>query len=199
MTDSIFDLLGDAADRARIERQTVMSRDWFRKHIEKNYKNYNFARLEKESKGKTRQRFALGSMYTFQYSAKYANSKSLPYWDKFPLVIIMDISKDHMLGVNLHYLHPRTRGVVLGKLLEITNNKRFDETTKIKLTYSLIKSLSNFKLLQPCIKKYIKKRILSKLILIDPDEWEQILFLPTHQFLKRSASDVWRESRKSVT
>lgn len=196
MTDSIFDLLGDAADRAKIERQTAMSREWFRKHIYKNYRNYTFAKLEKESRGKTRQRMGVGSMYSFQYDAKYA--KELPYWDKFPLVIVLDISKDHMLGLNLHYLHPRTRGVILGKLLEITNNKRMDETTKLKLTYGMVKSISKYKLLKPCIKKYIKKRILSKLILIDADEFEMAVFLPTQRFLKKSDTEVWRESRKMV-
>jgi hypothetical protein len=139
---------------------------------------------------------AIGKVYMFQYDPKF--KKELPYYDKFPLIIVLDITKEHFLGLNLHYLPPKTRAVVLAKLLEITSSKTLDERTKFKLTYGMVKSLSQFKFLKPCIKKYLKTHRKTKLIQIDADELEVVIALPLQSFQKKSDKEVWNISRSSV-
>lgn len=201
--DNVFDRLLDQADRAGIQRNTEFARGWFLQKA-KSLKGYNFAQLERESKGKTKQRFAIGKMYTYQYDPKYANE--LPYFDKFPLIIVLGVDKGHFLGCNLHYVAPVVRAKILGRLLSISNSKTLDERTKLKLTYGMIKSVSNLKILQPTIKKYLKSHVRSKLIQIDGDEYEIAVFLPTESFFKGKnnrftpldSKTVWNTSRDSI-
>lgn len=195
--DNVFDKLGDLADRARIERHTAFSRSWFEKQIKANFKDYTFGKMERESKGLTRQRMGVGRTYMFQYDAKYKDE--LPYWDRFPLVIVLDIGKKHVLGLNLHYIAPKTRAVILARLYDIASSKVFDERTKLKLTYGMVKSISKWKLLKPCIKKYLKTNFRSKFVHVDFDNLEQAIFLPVEQFMKADKRTVWRKSRESVT
>ena len=197
MSDNIFDRFLDAADQARIPLRTAQSRDWFLKKARSDAKNYTFGKLEKEARGKFRQRMGIGKMYFFQYDAKYKDT--LPYWDKFPLIIPIDIGKKHILGCNLHYLHPKTRAVILAKLMDIASDQRYNERTKIRLSYGIVKSLTKYKLLKPTIKKYLKSHFRSKYILVDAEEWEIAIQLPVQRFQKSSNTNVYRESRKKVT
>jgi hypothetical protein len=198
--DSIFDRLGDAADRANIARQTEFSRAWFLNKA-KSLAGYNFAQLERESQGKTKQRLSVGKMYAYQYDPKGKNE--LPYFDKFPLILVLGVDKGYFLGCNFHYIAPVVRAKILGRLLKISSSKTLDERTKIKLTYAMIKSISSFKLLQPTIKKYLKSHVRSKLIQIDADEMEICVFLPTESFMKGRSNKfkpvtskyVWNDSR----
>ena len=49
----------------------------------------------------------IGRMYFYHYDPKYKDV--LPVYDKFPLVIPMEMYSDGFLGLNLHYLDPYSR------------------------------------------------------------------------------------------
>lgn len=59
----------------------------------------------------------IGNMYFFFYDAKY--KETLPYWDRFPLVIPIDFYSESFLGLNLHYLDYKSRAILLDKLSEV--------------------------------------------------------------------------------
>jgi hypothetical protein len=194
MADSIFRSLEIEAFRGGISPRTKESAKWFMNKL-KGMNNINRTDLLKDPALSKRQRVGVGNLFHFFYDPKHR--KTLPYYDGFPLVIIVETTKDGFYGLNLHYLPPKLRAILFDNLLEATNNKRYDETTKFKVSYSMLKSISKMKYFKPCFKRYLTKQIGSKIVLVEPPEWEIATFLPTQQFQKASQSKVWADSRKN--
>lgn len=136
----------------------------------------------------------IGRMVYYLYKAK--GDGILPYWDMHPLVIIIDESTTHFLGLNLHYLPPNLRALLLLRLIELLNNVKFNKTTYLKLSYRLLKSASKYKWFAPCLKMYIKENIQSGIMIIRPESWHKAILLPTAKFKGASQSKVWADSRK---
>ena len=79
----------------------------------------------------------------------------LPYYDRFPLVIPIEQHSDGFLGLNLHYINPKQRIILLDKLSEFANNSAYDATTKLRLSYAMLKQASKVYEKKPCLKKDI--------------------------------------------
>jgi len=127
----------------------------------------------------------IGKLYFFKYFPKgYA---TLPVYDKFPLVLPIEYYSDSILGLNLHYLSGGERKLLLDKLLEYRSNERWDETTKIRMSYTLLSGSKRLESLgRPCIKKYLFTHLRSKFIEIMPDEYDIAIQLPVAQFVYNS-------------
>ena len=119
----------------------------------------------------------IGRMYFYHYDPKYKDI--LPVYDKFPLVIPMEMYSDGFLALNLHYLDPYNRLALLDKLLDFANNDKYNDSTRLNLSYDLLTRSSRYKLIEPCIKRYLLNHIRSSLIYIEPNNWETAIFLPT--------------------
>ena len=76
-----------------------------------------------------------------------------------------------------------------------TNNSKFDETTKLLLTYNMLKGFSKIKRAKPTIHRYLTSNVRSKFVLVNADEWEVALFLPVERFKKASKKTVWQHSK----
>ena len=192
MAGRLFDRLEQEAFRAGIPARTKESMEWFRNKV----RGIKVSRKGMIGEGPTRSREIVGSMYNFQYDPKLKGV--LPYYDRFPLCIPVQKAPKGFHGLNLHYLHPRLRAQFLDALFDTVNNKKFDKTTRMRLTYNLIKSSTRMKWFKPCFKHYLSTHIQSKLLLIEPQDWEIAIFLPTDSFRKLAKESVWRESRKIV-
>jgi|TARA_B110000914_G_C15475114_1_gene452702 hypothetical protein len=190
MAGKLFDKFEQEAFRAGITARTKASMKWFRDNVS----NARVSRASLIADGPTRSGHQFGNMYNFMYDPK--TKKSLPYYDRFPLCIPVQKAKGGFYGLNLHYLHPVIRAKFLDALYDITNNDKFDRTTKMKMSYSLLKSASNMRYFKPCFKHYLSEHVNSKLLLIEPADWEIAIFLPTESFRKVSKETVWKESRK---
>ena len=162
---------------------------WFRDNVS----NARVSRASLIADGPTRSGHQFGNMYNFMYDPK--TKKSLPYYDRFPLCIPVQKAKGGFYGLNLHYLHPLVRAQFLDSLYDITNNDKYDRSTKFKLTYQVLKSTSRMKFFKPCLKHYLSGHIKSPLLLIEPADWEIAIFLPTESFRKVDKNTVWSESR----
>ncbi len=135
----------------------------------------------------------IGKMFFFFYDPK--TKEKLPYYDTFPLVLPIELYQDGFLGLNLHYLEPGLRVMLLDKLMDFSNNKSLTENMKLNLSYDLISSTSRLSMAQPCIKRYLFSHVQSKFINIEPIEWDIAVFLPTENFVGASKNHVWKESR----
>ena len=136
----------------------------------------------------------IGKMYFFFYDPK--TKDSLPYYDRFPLVIPIERYSDGFLGLNLHYIHPKQRIILLDKLSDTVTNKRFDEKTKLRISYQYLATASTAFQAMPCIKRYLFNHLTSRFLEIPADEWDIAALLPVEQFEKASKSKVYAESRK---
>jgi hypothetical protein len=120
----------------------------------------------------------------------------LPYYDRFPLVVPIEQHPDGFLGLNLHYISPKQRIILLDKLSEFANNSAYDETTRLRMSYDLLKRATKIYEKTPCLKKYLYKHIESRFVEIDANEWDIAAMLPFENFVGASSNKVWSESRK---
>lgn len=136
----------------------------------------------------------IGKFYMFNYLAKHRNT--LPYYDRFPMMIVLSIhpKEEYMIGLNLHYLPLKFRAKFFKNILMFLNNKKWDDTTKFKVSWDLMKSLSIHPLVQPAVKRYNFAQLRSKFIIIEEDEWDIAVMLPTHLFKGAPVTQVWAES-----
>jgi hypothetical protein len=139
-------------------------------------------------------RFSIGRMYMFHYSAKHKDT--LPYWDRFPLVFPIELYPDGFLGINLHYISPVVRSKLMNSLYATLNNKNYDDTTKLKINYEVLRSASQFRYFKPCVKRYLFSHVKSRYMYINPTEWDVTIMLPTEQFVGASKSKVYKESAR---
>jgi len=136
----------------------------------------------------------IGRMYFYYYDPK--TKDQLKYYDKFPLVIPIERYGDGFLGLNLHYVEPKVRFILLDKLSTFTNNKMYDETTRLRLSYQTLKSASSIFEATPCIKRYLYSHVQSRFLEIDANEWDIAAILPVESFEKKTKEHVFNESRK---
>jgi hypothetical protein len=101
-------------------------------------------------------------------------------------------------GINFHYLPLQLRAQLMDALYDITNNNRYDESTKLKMSYGVLKGAEKFKLFQPTFKRYLSSQVRSRFIQIEPAEWDVALFLQSEQFVGASKTKVWADSRKII-
>jgi len=135
-----------------------------------------------------------GRMYFYFYDPK--TKDSMPYYDRFPLVIPIERYNDGFLGLNLHYIHPKNRMILLDKLSDTTSNDTYDENTKLKINYRYLAAASRVFEATPCIKRYLFTQIESRFLEISADEWDIAALLPVESFVGASTSKVYADSRK---
>lgn len=183
--------------QSSIDMRTKGADVWFKERVKELYGNspMPFNRLSQGLETNTSGN-RVGKMYTFRYLP--IGRKKLPYYDTFPLIMVLDFKKDSILGINLHYLPHKQRAILFGRLLDIRTNSKFDETTRIKMTYDILKGYSRFRFFKPCIKRYKMNRIRTKFLFIQPKDWYTALFLPTESFKKASRRRVWTESINKI-
>ena len=136
----------------------------------------------------------IGKMYFYFYDPK--TKDSLPYYDRFPLVIPIESYPDGFLGLNLHYIHPKQRLILLDKLSETATNDKFDSKTKLKVSYSYLAGASRAFEATPCIKRYLFTHIQSRFLEISADEWDIAAMLQVETFVGATTSKVYADSRK---
>jgi hypothetical protein len=135
-------------------------------------------------------------MYFFMYDAKHKDT--LPYYDKFPLIFMVGPAKNGFFGINAHYLPLPLRARLMDGLYEITNNNRYDESTKLNLSYRILKSTENLSGFKPCFKHYLRSQVRSRFVEVYPSEWDIALWLNAEQFIGASKTKVWADSRKII-
>lgn len=191
--DSLFRILKKEARDKKIQARTQESIKWFRERI-KELGTINKWQLLKDPALLKRRGPAIGQMYMYFYAAKWRDT--LPYFDMFPLIIMVDEADGGWYGLNLHYLSPVVRAKFLDKLLEVSNNKRYDDTTRLNITYGILKNTSKFKEFKPCFKHYLSSYVDSQIVKVPFPHWETAIFLPTESFNKKNKTHVWGESRR---
>ena len=143
--------------------------------------------------GKRSSRPFYGRLNLFFYDPKW--KKKLPYYDAFPLVLPIEKYPDGFLGINMHYLPIPLRIRLLDRLVDFSNNTKFDESTKLIVDYSKLK---NVRLIKPTLHRYLAGHTKSQFRRIDADEFTIATLLPVQRFKKASEKEVWSDSRKMI-
>lgn len=133
-----------------------------------------------------------GFMYMFWYDPKWKDT--LPFYDQFPLIFVIDHREDGFLGINLHYLPWLGRAKLMDALMSLKSDDRFDAATKLQISYNILKGVSKFAMFQPCVKRYLTSHIKSALVEVPASDWDIAAFLPIAKWTKSSQSNVYKAS-----
>ena len=194
----IFDnILIQGARQGIIPARTVAAREWYRSAAGKLMSNISPGVFEKRTdEARKVSSMEFGYMYAFKYDPKTKND--LPYYDTFPLIFPVRMDSDGFLGINFHYLPPVLRAKLMNALYSTLTNKKYDDTTKVKISYSILQSASKYRYFKPMLKKYLRSHVRSQFLEIQVNEWDIAIFLPTESFRKADTGRVWEESRKQI-
>ena len=191
------DLLLKGVRQGQLPARTQQSREWFRNQARtSSVKGDKGASQIVRDKSRFTNRASLGGMYFFFYDPK--TKAKLPYYDRFPLIFKVGQSRGSFDGINMDYLPYRLRARLMDALYETSSNQRYDESTRLKLNYNVLKAATKYKEFKPTYKKYLTSNVRSRFIEINATEWDIALFLPVERFEKASKSTVWRDSRNAI-
>lgn len=195
MGREIDNIRAEMEDDGVIQVNTKKSVDWLVKNIEELTEGKTTTLInEMKRQGDNRIVPRIGKFYMFSYLAKHRNT--LPYYDRFPLIIVLSINpkEEYMIGLNMHYLPLKIRATLFKSILTFLNNKKWDDTTKFKISWQLLQTLSTSPITHAAVKRYNFSQLRSKFIIVEEEEWDIVLMLPTHQFKGATVADVWRDS-----
>ena len=166
------------------------STDWFRDKI-KEFGQPGAMDLIRDGKQKRTPFF--GRLNMFFYDPKLKTK--LPYYDTFPLVLPLERYPDGFLGINFHYLPINLRIRLLDRMVDFSNNTKFDESTTLDVDYTGVKGI---RLVKPTLKRYLSGRVKTNFRRVDADEFTVATLLPVQRFSKASEAEVYRDSRKML-
>jgi len=192
---NLFQNLELAAFKKGITPRSAESRAWFQKQAAKLGK-VNRSQLMKEPELQLTGRQVLGGMFMYFYDPK--TKDTLPYYDSFPLTIIVGKAPGGFTGLNLHYLPMALRAKFLDALMDVTSDTAMDEGTKFNVKYNMLKRATSMKYFKPCFKRYLSSNVRSRFALVPAPEWEIATFLPTQDFQKSNKSSVYADSRRMI-
>ena len=170
MAKTVFDKILDTTTGPK-------SYDWYKKEVAKITTPGARSLI---NKGKATLRPKFGVMNLFGYDPKY--KQTLPYYDKFPLIMPLDAAKGGFYGLNFHYLQPGARVAFLRQLSRYASDKKFDKRTR----YNLSGGIPNNRYFKKTVKHYLFDHVRTSFLNITPDEMAIGIFLPVARFMKGS-------------
>jgi hypothetical protein len=191
MAKKLIDRIQESLAKEGFKPRTNASRQWLRAKVKELKPTSDTLMRDRE---RLKQKSLLGRMYFYYYDPK--TKDKLPYYDTFPLVIPIERYNDGFLGLNLHYIHPKQRIILLDKLSTTLTDDNYDEKTRLRVTYPHLIATSKAFEAMPCIKRYLFNHIESRFLEINASEWDIAVMLPVESFVNASKNKVFYDSRK---
>jgi hypothetical protein len=194
---TLIQKIQEQAGSKHVDTSTAFGRSWLlqkMRNLTPSAKNRTEIIRDREAQ---RSRTMVGRFYFFFYSPK--GHKTLPYWDRFPMVIPLMRYHDGFLGLNLHYIYPKDRLILLTQLKRFATSSLNDERTRLRLSYPLLKATHQAYRATPCIKRYLAGHVQSRYIEIPTSEWDIAATLPVQSFTGPTnirKEEVWQESKE---
>jgi hypothetical protein len=190
-TKKLIDKIQESLAKEGLQPRTNAARTWLRSKVKDLTPSKTALMRDQE---RLRNKSMIGRMYFYFYDPK--TKDKLPYYDRFPLVIPIERYNDGFLGLNLHYIHSKQRLILLDKLSDTLTNDKYDETSRLRVSYPFLSSASKIFEATPCIKRYLFSHIESRFLEITANEWDIAAMLPMESFVGAKTSRVYSDSRK---
>jgi len=190
-TKKLIDKIQESLAKEGLQPRTNAARTWLRSKVKDLTPSKTALMRDQE---RLRNKSMIGRMYFYFYDPK--TKDKLPYYDRFPLVIPIERYNDGFLGMNLHYIHSKQRLILLDKLSDTLTNDKYDETSRLRVSYPFLSSASKIFEATPCIKRYLFSHIESRFLEITANEWDIAAMLPMESFVGAKTSRVYSDSRK---
>ena len=193
MASLFTDIVGQRPEE--IESRSIDSLQWFQTNV-RDIRRVPSSLLKENQNFVTR--FELGKMYMFMYDAK--TKDKLKYYDYFPITICLKRYSTGFMGVNLHYLSPKYRALLMDGLYEFY--REIEDESYFQIKYPTIKSVSKLRWAKPCFKQYQYSYIDSRIVEVRPEHMDMAVMLPSQRFISKgtttNANDIYRKSIRKV-
>ena len=188
--EGLLDKVQDAIRSGTVGKEVKRSAKWFHQKVRglkgelrNRFSRTNAPRFYREAETKINpnllhRRASLGDMYCYYYNPKHRDK--LPYYDRFPMMMLISADQDTFLGLNFHYLRPKLRAILLDRV-----------SAKIGGGLPRWNRLKKIPEIKRVVKRYRFDHVMKKVIPIEKDEQEIAIFLPLERFKKASPSRVW--------
>ena len=194
---SFESIVNKAEAKGIYEKSTRASLSWFRRNVQRMF-GATPSEMRKAEELKTVTSALKGRMYMYGYDPKL--KEILPYYDTFPLIIMVGPAKGGFYGLNLHYLDPRRRAQFFDELSSRLLQESPDgEMDKFMLSFKALSRGGRLGFFAPAWKHYLSSNIRTQIINVPSKYWEPAIFLPTERFQKESKQHVWKESKKIIS
>ena len=193
--ESFLSKVSDAIKTGTVGQEVRRSAQWFQDKINglkgglrNQFSSTNAAKFYREAETKVnpnllKRRAELGDLFCYYYNPKYR--ATLPYYDMFPMIMLISAEKDTFLGINFHYLRPKWRAVLLDRV-----------SAKLGSGLPRWSKLRQIRQIAPTIKRYRFDHIMRRVVPIEENEQEIAIFLPTERFKKSAKAKVWADSER---
>ena len=206
--ESFFQKAHRAAKQENLITRNKRTREFYHDYAAEHGVNYRSLQMQR-SGGTRTGNIKLGRMYFFRYDAegtasgRGVNIKKGNVYDAFPLIFLLTETPDSFEGINFHYMVPRERIKLLGRMFEYLNSEDFDNRTKLFSSKfkKTIKENSLFRFARVCYRVYKPGRVASKIIQVHPMDWELAITVPTEKFVTPSggrvaSKKIWIQTNK---
>ena len=192
------DILLKGIRAGQMPARNSTARTWYRDKAKEVGKvnETSFFRTADTDRLKNSGQFKIGNMYMFYYDPKHKDT--LPYYDRVPLIFPINRAQGGFLGINFHYLPLKLRAKLMDSLYEVASNDRFDDTTKLQISYRVLNASTQYREFRPALKHYLFDHVRSKLLYVNPSEWDVALFLNIARFENATQTQVWEDSKKII-
>jgi len=192
----LFQELAKLAENNTFQKKSLESLEWYRKKVSNLFGEKQLELNQVFEKQNYPNKPLWGNIVTFKYTPKHKDT--LPYYDMYPLVLIIDISPQNFLGLNFHYLRPIDRAIFMDRLYKYQKLSVKDQTLKINMYYEWLQSSARLSYYKPCVKRYRTANIGNMFYTLMPQEWDIALFLPTEKFVGANKRTVWKHSISTI-
>ena len=206
--ESFFQKAHRAAKRENLITRNEKTREFYHDYAAEQGVNYRSMQMLRTG-GRKVGDIKLGRMYFFRYEAEGTPSgrgvsiKRGNVYDAFPLIFLLSETPDALEGINFHYMVPRERIKLLGRMFEYLNSEDFDDRTKlfsVKFRRT-IKDNRLFRYARACYRVYKPGRIDSKILQVHPMDWELAITVPTERFVtpaggRVASKKIWAQTNR---
>lgn len=192
---------------SNLDRTSVLNAsDWFNNKTQQtqeliftretanDVKKVDTSRIIKDNSVRAVSRIRLGHLYLFRYDPKH--KATLPYYDIFPIIFVIQKTQQGFLGLNMHYLPYEYRAKLMDALYTFVTGE--DDFKKLRATYKILSTTTKLRYYKPCLKHYLNTNIKSRFLHVDPSEWDTAVFLPLQKFIKAPVQQVHRDSVRMI-
>ena len=208
--ESFFQKAHKAAKQENLITRDRRTREFYHDYAAEQGVNYRSMQMLRTGGHKTGD-IKIGRMYFFKYAAEATASgrgvdiKKGNVYDEFPLIFLLAEEPGSLEGINFHYMTPKERIVLLGRMFEYLNNEDFDSRTKL-FSVKFRRTIKNnrlFRYARACYREYKPGRIDSKIIQVHPMDWELAITVPTERFVtpkggRVASKKIWIQTNRLV-
>jgi len=138
--------------------------------------------------------FGRAIMFTYTRPKGYLDN-TLRYHHRFPVSIVVESDAKYLTGINLFYMPPRIRKLVLDRYLaEINNKTNTNADSRTMLKYNRLAGTAFGVYVKPAVRKYLKTRASNVAVQFSPELWRDIFLGKTSEDL----SKLWSRTRESI-